>query len=1052
MVKTRTNFENSDDENDESIALRRTRRQQKMSADQNFYRHSEKINGCEGSSSGRSALSKHESDDSFQPRKLRARSRRSMSSHSLRYMISDMVNVIGKRKRIGSNSQQNVRRSNRQRKTLYNSMNESAIESAPYHEIPEPDLYYTPPISLNNHSPDDDDNEKSKKKIKSELKRLGAVATPSDIESDMYSRVKQSRRKINTDTGAVADTEETEEASCNEIVTKRRLRRPIIREPVSSDSESNTESASEEILESRGPTKYCLRPKRAVTQKELPEQVNSTHGPRKRYHFRRRHHRLSFQSPVMLNHRRRRFAHNSSDSSSDETHFERRKSENMMRARSRCLPMNFEAKDSLKGLLRDRQSVGTSLADIDPMDIDRSILFDSIGGLDEHIKSLKEMVLFPLLYPEVFTKYKIQPPRGVLFHGPPGTGKTLVARALANECSQGDRKVAFFMRKGADCLSKWVGESERQLRLLFDQAYIMRPSIIFFDEIDGIAPVRSTRQDQIHSSIVSTLLALMDGLDNRGEVIIIGATNRIEAIDPALRRPGRFDREFYFPLPSLNSRKNILAIHTKDWNPSLNSNIINTLAVLTVNYCGADLKALCAETALIAVKRCYPQIYKSRQKLLLNIDKINIEVNDFIVAMKKLVPAAQRSSNSCARPLSIVVKPLLYRMLQKVVDVISEIYPAVKAQGSDNVPFMNLNDSYENGNFDDVSLQPLQWVGNFKPRLLIHGEKGQGHTTHLGAAVLHHFESISHLKLDLPTLYSVSTRTPEESLANVFLEAYKRIPAIIYMPCVNKWWNVLSDTLRITLCTLIDEMESNIPILILATSDCHADDLPEDLHEIFGESRSSKRLIAMSNPSRKERESFFLPLFENHIYRKPSLPQNSEELEELPLAPPPEPRQLTETELENLRKREESTLRELRLFLRDVLSKLSKDRRFSIFVKPVDVEEVPDYLEVIKTPMALETMMAKIDTHQYHSTSTFLKDIDLICYNALEYNPDRAPTDKMIRHRACALRDSAYALIDEVQSEFEEQCKRIEERRSKRGLYQFLSTLLGKIMCPKLYM
>lgn len=130
-----------------------------------------------------------------------------------------------------------------------------------------------------------------------------------------------------------------------------------------------------------------------------------------------------------------------------------------------------------------------------------------------------------------------------------GTGKTLIARALANECSQGERKVAFFMRKGADCLSKWIGESERQLRLLFEQAYQMRPSIIFFDEIDGLAPVRSSKQDQIHASIVSTLLALLDGLDDRGEIIVIGATNRIDAIDPALRRPGRFDRELYFPLP-----------------------------------------------------------------------------------------------------------------------------------------------------------------------------------------------------------------------------------------------------------------------------------------------------------------------------------------------------------------------------------------------------------------------------------------------------------------------------------------------------------------------
>jgi len=149
---------------------------------------------------------------------------------------------------------------------------------------------------------------------------------------------------------------------------------------------------------------------------------------------------------------------------------------------------------------------------------------------------------------------------------PPGTGKTLTARALANSLSggktHGGHKVSFFMRKGADCLSKWVGEGERQLRLLFEQAKKFQPSIIFFDEIDGLAPVRSVKQDQIHASIVSTLLALMDGLDSRGQVIIIGATNRPDAIDPALRRPGRFDRELMFSLPDAPARTAILNIHT----------------------------------------------------------------------------------------------------------------------------------------------------------------------------------------------------------------------------------------------------------------------------------------------------------------------------------------------------------------------------------------------------------------------------------------------------------------------------------------------------------
>lgn len=231
-----------------------------------------------------------------------------------------------------------------------------------------------------------------------------------------------------------------------------------------------------------------------------------------------------------------------------------------------------------------------TLADADPLGVATDITFDSVGGLDDKIHQLKEMVQLPLSYPEIFAAKNMTPPRGVLFYGPPGTGKTLMARALAASCSSESRKVTFYMRKGADCLSKWVGEAERQLRLLFEEAKNNQPSIIFFDEIDGLAPVRSSKQEQIHASIVSTLLALMDGMDGRGQVVVIGATNRPDAIDPALRRPGRFDREFYFPLPSTEARRKIIDIHTKGWEPPLESAFKDQLAELTKGYGGADLR------------------------------------------------------------------------------------------------------------------------------------------------------------------------------------------------------------------------------------------------------------------------------------------------------------------------------------------------------------------------------------------------------------------------------------------------------------------------------
>ena len=227
---------------------------------------------------------------------------------------------------------------------------------------------------------------------------------------------------------------------------------------------------------------------------------------------------MDFRRKGRRSYREKDTSSSSSSESPDEARFAKRKEKRMNIERSKLLPVNMSKNDAAKAIYRDRQKVGASLADVSPMEINMDVTFDAIGGLDDHLNNLKEMCMFPLLYPEVFGKFNMTPPKGVLFYGPPGTGKTLMARALACECSQDNRKVAFFMRKGADCLSKWIGESERQLRLLFDTAYKMRPSIIFFDEIDGLAPVRSSRQDQIHSSIVSTLLALMDGLDDRGRI------------------------------------------------------------------------------------------------------------------------------------------------------------------------------------------------------------------------------------------------------------------------------------------------------------------------------------------------------------------------------------------------------------------------------------------------------------------------------------------------------------------------------------------------------
>lgn len=232
--------------------------------------------------------------------------------------------------------------------------------------------------------------------------------------------------------------------------------------------------------------------------------------------------------------------------------------------------------------------------------------WESVAGLKDVIQCMKEVVILPLLYPEFFSNLGITPPRGVLLHGHPGTGKTLVVRALIGSCARGDKRIAYFARKGADCLGKYVGDAERQLRLLFQVAERCQPSIIFFDEIDGLAPCRTRQQDQTHSSVVSTLLALLDGLKSRGSVVVIGATNRPEAVDPALRRPGRFDREIYFPLPSVEDRAAILSLHTQRWPKPVTGSLLQWVARRTVGFAGADLQALCTQAAIIALKRSFP--------------------------------------------------------------------------------------------------------------------------------------------------------------------------------------------------------------------------------------------------------------------------------------------------------------------------------------------------------------------------------------------------------------------------------------------------------------
>src|SRR6201993_1486228 len=375
------------------------------------------------------------------------------------------------------------------------------------------------------------------------------------------------------------------------------------------------------------------------------------------------------------------------------------------------------------------------------------VAYEDIGGLTSEIKKVREMIELPMRHPEIFEKLGVEAPKGILLHGPPGTGKTLLAKAVASESNS-----HFISISGPEIMSKFYGESEARLREIFKEAKEKSPSIIFIDEIDSIAPKREEVTGEVERRVVSQLLSVMDGLEARGKVIVIAATNRPNAIDPALRRPGRFDREIEIKVPDKRGRLEILQIHTH--NMPLDQDVDqDKVAAVTHGFVGADLEYLCKEAAMKCLRRLLPELNLEEEKIPPEtLEKLLITMNDFDNAIKDIMPSAMR-----------------------------EVYLE-----SPDIPWTEI------GGLDEVKRElqeavewPLRYPNLYKelghtiPKgILLHGPSGTGKTM-LAKAVATESEA-NFISVKGPELISKWVGESERGIREIFRRARQASPCVIF--------------------------------------------------------------------------------------------------------------------------------------------------------------------------------------------------------------------------------------------------------------------------------
>ena len=388
------------------------------------------------------------------------------------------------------------------------------------------------------------------------------------------------------------------------------------------------------------------------------------------------------------------------------------------------------------------------------------VTYEDIGGLTEEVKKIREMVELPLKHPEIFDKLGIEPPKGVLLHGPPGTGKTLLAKAVANES-----EAHFILLNGPEIMSKFYGESEKKIRDIFEDAEKNAPSIVFIDELDAIAPKREEVQGEVERRVVSQLLTMMDGLKSRGRIIVIGATNRINSIDSALRRPGRFDREVEISVPDKSARLNILKIHTRNMplhldKRDLKKNVnLEALAAKTHGFVGADLSALTKEAAMNVLRKLLPELKLEEDEPIPQevLDKIVITSDDFESALRVVRPSAMR-----------------------------EVLVETPNIGWDDVGGLDKTKS----DLREAIEWPLKYADSFKrlgikpPRgILLYGPPGTGKTL-LAKAVAKESES-NFIHIKGPSLLSMWVGESEKGVRKVFERARQVSPCVVFFDEVD---------------------------------------------------------------------------------------------------------------------------------------------------------------------------------------------------------------------------------------------------------------------------